>query len=77
MQPYSPTATQWPRGLSRIQAAAYVGLGTTFFDELVGEGRFPKPIKIGKRSIWDKVELDGAFDSFKDSMPASEPNPWD
>jgi predicted DNA-binding transcriptional regulator AlpA len=70
-------ATPWPRGLSRSEAAAYVGLGTTFFDELVGEGKFPKPMKIGKRCIWDKVDLDGAFDSFKDSVAPSERNPWD
>jgi predicted DNA-binding transcriptional regulator AlpA len=70
-------ATPWPRGLSRTQAATYVGLGTTFFDELVTDGKFPKPVKIGKRSIWDISELDAAFDSFKDSVAPLEANPWD
>ena len=73
----SPHSTLWPRGLSRVQAAAYVGLGTTFFDELVGEGKFPKPVKFGKRSVWDRIDLDDAFDTFKDSVAPSGPNPWD
>lgn len=32
-----------PRGLNREQAAAYVGIGSTMFDELVGEGVMPEP----------------------------------
>jgi predicted DNA-binding transcriptional regulator AlpA len=77
MQSTSTHSTPWPRGLSRVQAAAYVGLGTTFFDELVSDGKFPKPLKFGKRSVWDLHDLNAAFDSFKDSVAASEPNPWD
>ncbi len=32
-----------PRGLSRVQSAAYVGTGVTKFDEMVSDGRMPKP----------------------------------
>lgn len=74
----NPThATPWPRGLSREEAASYVGLGTSFFDQLIAEGKLPKPIRLGKRTIWDLRDLDAAFDSFKDSMPDLEPNEWD
>ena len=74
----NPThATPWPRGLSREQAAAYVGLGTTFFKQLVAEEKFPKPVKIGARLVWDIRELDAAFDSLKDSEQDGGQNPWD
>jgi hypothetical protein len=33
-----PRETRWPRGLSGTEAAAYVGLGITFFGEKVAEG---------------------------------------
>ena len=35
-----------PRGLRRDDAAAYVGVGATKFDELVAAGRMPKPFRI-------------------------------
>ena len=74
----NPThATPWPRGLSREQAAAYVGIGTTFFDQLVAKDKFPKPVKIGARRLWDIRELDIAFDSLKDSEQDGGPNEWD
>ena len=50
-----------PRGLSREEAARYVGLGTTTFDRLVEEGRMPRPMRVGKRVIWDRLKLDSAF----------------
>jgi excisionase family DNA binding protein len=51
-----------PRGLSREEAARYVGVGTTTFDEMIAERRMPKPRQISRgRLVWDKVELDIAF----------------
>lgn len=50
-----------PRGLSREEAARYVGLGTTKFDEMVKEGKMPKPKRVGSRTVWDRVALDIAF----------------
>lgn len=50
-----------PRGLSHEEAARYVGLGTTKFDELIAEGLMPRPKKFGKRAVWDRVALDIAF----------------
>jgi predicted DNA-binding transcriptional regulator AlpA len=50
-----------PRGLSREAAARYIGVGTTTFDTLVGDGRMPKPIRIGKRVVWDRIKIDLAF----------------
>lgn len=50
-----------PRGMSRMEAARYVGVGTTKFDELVADGRMPKPRRVDGRVIWDRVQLDIAF----------------
>lgn len=50
-----------PRGLSREEAARYVGVGATMFDQLVGDGRMPKPKRVGKRVIWDRLKLDASF----------------
>lgn len=63
-----------PRGLSRAQSAAYVGVGTTLFDEMVKDHRMPRPKRINGKTIWDRVELEEAFVA----LPSDEdPNPWD
>jgi predicted DNA-binding transcriptional regulator AlpA len=50
-----------PRGLNREEAARYVGVGATLFDEMVDDGRMPRPKRIGKRVVWDRLKLDAAF----------------
>jgi predicted DNA-binding transcriptional regulator AlpA len=50
-----------PRGLSRAEAARYVGVGTSTFDVMIAERQMPKPRQIRGRTIWDRVELDIAF----------------
>ena len=50
-----------PRGLSRVQSAAYIGTGTSKFDEMVEDRRMPQPKVIDGRVVWDRLELDLAF----------------
>lgn len=50
-----------PRGMSREEAARYVGVGTTKFDEMVADRRMPKPKRIDGRVVWDRIALDVAF----------------
>lgn len=50
-----------PRGLGREEAARYIGVGTTKFDEMVGDGRMPKPRRIDGRMVWDRLQLDACF----------------
>ena len=50
-----------PRGLSRVQAAAYVGVKHTLFDEMVADGWMPAPKRINSRTVWDRLALDEAF----------------
>ena len=63
-----------PRGCSRIEAARYVGVSPSLFDQMVKDGRMPKPIRINSRTVWDRKELDGAFEDLKDEP---QTNPWD
>ena len=64
-----------PRGLSREQAAAYVGVSPSLFDTLVKDGRMPGPKRINARTVWDRLQLDAAFAA----LPSNEApvNPWD
>ena len=65
-----------PRGLSRVQAAAYVGVSPSLFDELVKDGRMPRPKRINSRTVWDRIRLDEAFEAILDGEPQAA-NPWD
>jgi hypothetical protein len=50
------------RGLSRLEAAMYIGVSAGKFDELVRNGRMPGPRRIDNRKVWDLHELDNAFE---------------
>jgi predicted DNA-binding transcriptional regulator AlpA len=63
------------RGLSRNEAAMYIGISPSKFDELVADGRMPGPVKIDSRKIWDIRHLDLAFDAL--SMENPGPNSWE
>lgn len=55
-----------PRGMSRTVAARYVGVGSTKFDEMVKDGRMPRPKQADGRVIWDRWALDLAFTDLPD-----------
>jgi predicted DNA-binding transcriptional regulator AlpA len=59
-----------------VEAAAYVGISPSLFDMMVKEGRMPKPKRINSRVVWDRVEVDLAFDDLPDDGAALV-NPWD
>jgi hypothetical protein len=63
-----------PRGLSRIEAAAYVGVSASLFDLMVHDGRMPGPKLINTRTVWDRFALDRAFEALPDR---DSQNPWD
>jgi len=50
-----------PRGLSREEAARYIGVDAPLFDHLVAHGQMPRPKRIGTYAIWDRIKLDLAF----------------
>src|SRR4051795_2539989 len=51
-----------PRLIKREAAAAYVSVSPTKFDELVRDGRMPRPRCIDRRKAWDTRLLDAAVD---------------
>ena len=64
------------RGLKRVEAAAYIGCSPTKFDELVTDGRMPRPRCVDARRILDVLELDEFFDELP-RAEAKDVNPWD
>jgi hypothetical protein len=64
------------RGLSRDEAAMYIGISPGKFDELLADGRMPTPRRIDGRKLWDIRDLDMAFDTLprEDSPVAGS---WD
>jgi hypothetical protein len=66
-----------PRGLSRVEAAAYVGVSPSLFDQMVGDGRMPGPKTVNARVIWDRLKLDEAFGALPDRDGEEPGNPWD
>lgn len=68
-----------PRGLRRVEAAAYIGVSPTLFDWMVEQGQMPKPKRVKARTIWDRRALDEAFDSLpgEEGDKPEKPNPWD
>jgi predicted DNA-binding transcriptional regulator AlpA len=65
------------RGLSRIEAAAYVGISPSKFDELVADGRMPCARHIDTRKVWDVRELDLLFDALPHHDSPVVPNSWE
>jgi predicted DNA-binding transcriptional regulator AlpA len=63
-----------PRGLSRAEAACYVGVSPSLFDAMVKDGRMPSPKRINSRTVWDRKRLDEAFDALPGG---NSDNPWD
>ncbi len=61
------------RGLRRDEAAAYVGISPSKFDQLVRERRMPQPLRIDGCTLWDIRALDSAFDA----LAGVEDGGWD
>jgi hypothetical protein len=53
-----------------VEVAAYIGISPTVFDEMVRDGRIPRPKQINARRVW-KVRCSTALPSDDDK------NPWD
>jgi hypothetical protein len=59
-----------PRGLSRVEAARYLGISPSKFDELRKDGRVGPARLIDGRKVWDVRDLDVAFEALP--MEATE-----
>lgn len=63
------------RGLSKPEAAKYVGVGVTKFEDLVATNRMPKPRLADTKLIWDVRQLDEFFDRLP-VKGANQRNVW-
>jgi predicted DNA-binding transcriptional regulator AlpA len=43
------------RGFSRKEAALYIGVSASLFDQLVNLGEMPKPLRIKRRTVWTVI----------------------
>ena len=66
-QPLDPYAFP-PRGMDRNEAARWIGVGATKFDQMVADGRMPKPKRVDGRTVWDRYLLDRAFSELPDDV---------
>lgn len=67
-----------PRGLHRVQAAAYIGVSPTLFDQMVADGRMPPARKANSRTVWDRLALDIYFENLPSDGPEDgSPSTWD
>ena len=71
---HSDTIAYPPRGMSRDEAARYIGVGTTKFDEMVADRRMPRPKRVDGRVIWDRLKIEAAFTDLPEEKKV---NPWD
>lgn len=65
-------------GLARAEAAEYIGISATLFDELVKDGRMPPAKAMGARRVWNRLALERAFAALPDAIadgaaPATQP----
>jgi predicted DNA-binding transcriptional regulator AlpA len=47
--------------LSREIAASFIGVSPSKFDEMVKDGRMPKPKRIDTRRVWSRTAVEKAF----------------
>lgn len=67
-----------PRLIGRFEAAAYISVSPTKFDEMVKEGRMPCARRLSERRIaWDVRELDAAVDDLPSDGPSSDDRTWE
>jgi hypothetical protein len=60
-----------PRGLSRPQAAAHIGVSPVTFDAMVAIGEMPPPkrSRASNRLIWDRLAVERALEDLPDAEP--------
>jgi hypothetical protein len=63
-------------GMNRTEAAAYIGVSPSKFDEMVKDGRMPQPKRIDGRCVWHIRQLDLAFERLPGGAD-DDRNEWD
>jgi excisionase family DNA binding protein len=64
-------------GLARAEAAEYIGIGVDKFDEMVKDGRMPKPKLVDSKKLWMRSKIEKAFAELpEEGQTPKKPNPW-
>jgi predicted DNA-binding transcriptional regulator AlpA len=66
-----------PKGLSRVHASQYLNVSPGKFDQMVADGRMPRPKVIDSRRVWDREAIDVAFEALPEAGAGPDVNPWD
>jgi hypothetical protein len=65
-----------PRWMRRAEAARWVGMSPSKFDQLVKDARLPAPKTIDGIVLWDRYRLDTAVELYPDRSAAAEEDDW-
>lgn len=63
-----------PRGMRAERAAAYIGIAPSTFHQMVDDGTMPKGIKVRGMRIWDRFDVEAAFENLKHHEQKAERN---
>ena len=64
-------------GLARVEAAEYIGVSPSLFDQMVEDGRMPQPKPINSRRVWSRTQIEKAFANLPEAGPdALNDNDW-
>ena len=71
---HTRVAAWLPRAMRAEQAAVYLSISRSLFLQLVAEEVLPKPTKVPGHdvAIWDRFDLDAAYEDWKTSREPSE-----
>jgi excisionase family DNA binding protein len=54
-----------PRAMRADRAASYLDISKSMFLQWVAEGKMPRGVRIGGVRVWDRQEIDEAFEALK------------
>ena len=63
-------------GLSRLEAAGFIGVTPTAFDVLVREGDMPPARRVGTVDRWDRRQIEAAFSNMPQADAVRAHNPY-
>ena len=66
MAKYSAIPAFERAGMSRVEAAEYIGVSPTLFDQMVADGRMTRPKMINSRKVWLRAEIEKALAALPD-----------
>lgn len=78
----SPRVVEHRRPIERLayrrtEVAAALGISPTKFDELVKDGRMPRPVRVDSCVLWDAAQVRAYWEALADGQDPVDKNEWD